>query len=458
MSRSRRKIEDEYDDDPPERGGMYWMIWIAMFAVGFFAWMFKGRRGGAIEGNELLPFSPLQILIPLLGILALVIFVVGSRGYFPKVFEPSVASWLFSVGILVICIGAAVHVGNASYRKEAFMYIIRWLMPFAFLIFITLAQKHGVGWRPLAYGLALGALFSVVIVEAYRAGITWLPVDRKTEGRFGGLFSHPNQYGIAASTTSCVIVCLWKSGVGRLRLLAAIMIPLFLATLFQSGSKTNILLFGACIFLCFLILAVHSPAKVFVTCGSAVAVAAIAAVLGYFALELLFTVAPRDAAVIHEAIYNPGDVKSMDVREDVWDEAFRYVQQNKWLGYGPGWASDNLMKNHAHNLFLQMEIDTGVIGTFGMAMLVLGCIWRAFELAGQASRAPSRMSETLTMRFCSIVAVLIYIAGNAMSDSFGTATIPSFCIFAAYAFVNSEWMADEEEDYEEDEYDDAEAA
>ncbi len=67
------------------------------------------------------------------------------------------------------------------------------------------------------------------------------------------------------------------------------------------------------------------------------------------------------------------------------------------------------------------------------------------------------MSEALTMRFCSIVAVLIYISGNAMSDSFGTATIPSFCIFAAYAFVNSEWMSEEEEDFE-DEYDDAETA
>ena len=236
------------------------------------------------------------------------------------------------------------------------------------------------------------------------------------------------------------------------------MIPLFLGTLFQSGSKTNIVLFGACLFSCFFILAVHSPAKVLVTCGSAVAVTAIAAVLGYFALELLFTVAPRDAQVIHEAIYSPGHVKSMDVREDVWDEAIRYVQQSKWIGYGPGWASDNLMKNHAHNLFLQMEIDTGVIGTFGMALLVFGCIWRAFELIGQAFRAPSRMSEALTMRFCSIVAVLIYIGGNAMSDSFGTATIPSFCIFAAYAFVNGEWMPEENDEDFEDQYDDAEAA
>jgi O-antigen ligase len=459
---TKREYEDDYEEEP-ERGAMYWMIWLAMFSVGFFSWMFKMRKGGAIEGNELLPFSPLQILIPLLGVFSVIVFVMGSGGTFPKIFENSFASWLFSLGILIICAGAFIHIGNAAYRKEAIMYVVRWLMPFAFLTFITLAHRHGVGWRPLAYGLALGGFMSVIVVEAYRAGVTWLPVDRKTEGRFGGLFSHPNQYGIAASTTSCVIVCLWKSGVSRFKLLAGIMIPIYLGTLFQSGSKTNIILFGACIFFCFLILAVHSPAKIMITCGTAVAVTAIAAVLGFFALELLFQVAPRDAQVIHDAIYNPGDVKSMDVREDVWDEAFRYVQQSKWVGYGPGWASDNLMKNHAHNLFLQMQIDTGVTGTFGITVLVLGCLWRMVELFARAFRAPPHMSESYLMRLCSIVAVVIYIAGNAMSDSFGTATIPSFCIFSAFAFVNSEWQPEPDGDYEEEEefeeeYDDAEAA
>lgn len=457
-----RNSEPEYEEEP-ERDAMYWMIWLAMFGVGFFSWMFKMRKGGATEGNELLPFSPLQILIPLLGVLAVVVFVMSSRGEFPKIFDKSVASMLFILGILVICAGAFIHIGTKAYQKEAVMYVVRWLMPIFFLLFITLAHQHGVGWRPLAYGLALGGFLSVIIVEAYRAGITWLPVDRKTEGRFGGLFSHPNQYGIAASTTSCVIVCLWKSGHAKFKLLAGIMIPIYLGTLFQSGSKTNIVLFGACIFFCFLILSVHSPAKVIVTCGSAVAIAAIAAVLGFFALELLFTVAPRDAQVIHDAIYSPGEVKSMDVREDVWDEAFRYVQQSKWTGYGPGWASDNLMKNHAHNLFLQMQIDTGVTGTCGIVILVFGCLWRLIELFGRAFRAPPHMTESYLMRLCSIVAVIIYIAGNAMSDSFGTATIPSFCIFSAYAFVNSDFQyepdgyGDEDEDFDE-EYDDAEAA
>ena len=408
----------------------------------------------------MLPFSPLQILIPLLGILALVVFIMGTRGHFPKIFEPSVASWLFGIGILIICVGSLVHIGNASFRKEAIMYIVRWMMPLSFLLFLTLAQKYEVGWRPLAYGLAVGVVLSVIIVEAYRAGITWLPVDRKTEGRFGGLFSHPNQYGIAAATTACVLVCLWKSGVGKLRTLAVLMLPFYIGTLLQSMSKTNILLFALCLFFCSLMLSLHSTAKTVATLGISLAAAAIALVLGYFALELMFKFAPKDAQVISDAIFDPGGVKSIDVREDVWDEAWRYVQSNPWIGYGPGWASDNLSKNHAHNLFLQMEIDTGVIGTIGMTLLVLGCLWRTFELVGQAFRAPSHMSESFLMRLCSIVSVVIYITGNAMSDSFGTATIPSFCIFASFAFVNSEWQhePDGEEDEFEDELDDAEAA
>ena len=454
--------EDDYDDAPPERGAMYRILWLAMFAVGFFAWMFKGRRGGSIEGNELLPFSPLQILIPLLGLLALAIFIMGTRGHFPKIFEASVASWLFCIGILTICIGSLVHIGNAEYRMEAIMYIVRWLMPFAFILFLTLAQKYEVGWRPLAYGLACGVFMSVLIVEAYRAGMTWLPVDRKTEGRFGGLFSHPNQYGITSATTVCVVVCLWRSGVSKLRLLAVVMLPLYLGTLMQCISKTNIILFALCIFLCVLILSLHSTAKFVAALGISFAATAIALLLGYFALELMFQFAPKDAQLISEAIFEPGGVKSMDTREDVWDEAWRYVIANPWTGYGPGWASENLMRNHAHNLFLQMEIDTGVIGAAGMTLLVLGCLWRAVELVGMAFRAPSRMSESFAMRLCSGVALVIYIAGNALSDSFGTATIPSFCIFASYAFINSEWQPepDDEDAAEEfeDEYDDADAA
>ncbi len=462
--------EDDYDDededdDTPVRGAMYRLIWLAMFAVGFFSWMFKGRRGGSTEGNELLPFSPLQILIPLLGIFALAVFIMGTRGHFPKVFESTVASWLFSLGILIICVGAIVHIGNGTYRKEAIMYIVRWMMPFAFLLFLTLAQKYEVGWRPLAYGLAVGVFMSIVVVEAYRAGMTWLPVDRKTEGRFGGLFSHPNQYGIAFATTACVPVCLWMSRVAKLRLLAVVMLPLYLVTIFQHMSKTNIILFGVCIFACFVVLSLHSTAKTVATLGTSIAAAAIAAILGYFALELMFQFAPKDAQVISNAVFNPGEVRSMDVREDVWDEAWRYVQSNPYMGYGPGWASENLMRNHAHNLFLQMEIDTGIVGTVGMALLVLGCLWRFCELVGQAFRAPSRMSESFLMRLCSGVAVIIYIAGNALSDSFGTATIPLFCVFASYAFINSEWQPEpdgEEEEYDDDdfgeEYDDADAA
>jgi hypothetical protein len=112
---------------------------------------------------------------------------------------------------------------------------------------------------------------------------------------------------------------------------------------------------------------------------------------------------------------------------------------------------------------LQMQIDTGVTGTCGIVVLVLGCAWRLFELVGAAFRAPAQMSEAFIMRLCSIVAVTIYIAGNAMSDSFGTATIPSFCIFSAFAFVNKEWQPepdgyDDEDGEFEEEYDDAEAA
>jgi hypothetical protein len=53
--------------------------------------------------------------------------------------------------------------------------------------------------------------------------------------------------------------------------------------------------------------------------------------------------------------------------------------------------------------------------------------------------AGTNLTDDEAVRLTSGVAMVIYVAGNLMSDSFGTATIPVFVIFAAFAFVNQDW-------------------
>ena len=194
------------------------------------------------------------------------------------------------------------------------------------------------------------------------------------------------------------------------------------------------------------VLSLSSPAKLVKAVAYSVMLAILLSFGAVAGFHLMTTMMPREAKLIEDAIFDPRGVKSLDVREDVWADAWQHAVAHPLVGLGPGRPSEILMKNHAHNLFLQAHLDTGLLGLAGICLIVLAILWRAAQLTREAMVAGDDFSDDEAVRLTSGVAMVIYVIGNLMSDSFGTATIPVFVIFAAFAFVNQDWNQKHEDE------------
>ena len=424
---------EEIDAAKPRRAeGPVWSSLI-LFVLGGCLWIFKMR---ARSGAELLPYSPLQILIPLLGGVALLVLLVNSGGHFPKLLARSGASPLLLSGIALIIGGATLHLGPDPAGIEAALYILRWLMPLFFIATLFVLRSQGASLLPLMLGICAGAVASAVAVELYRRGFN-LPIDQKNGvGRLGGFFSHANQYGIVTSTTASVIVVLIFSRRRTLVVPGLGMLGIYFLCLFQSLSKTNILLFVLCVMVCGVVLSLNNAKRLIASILIGLGLAGLFVLGGSAAISVLQETMPREFKIIEDAIFDPGGVKSLDVREEVWEEAWLYARENPLLGLGPGVSNDLLMHNHAHNLFLQIHLDAGIAGVAGITLVVLAALWRAGQLAGAARRHTGPIGLDDALRYTSGISLLIYISGNLMSDSFGSATLPAFVVFTGIAFLS----------------------
>ena len=405
---------------------------LVLFAVGCFAWMFKMKRSSALD-DYLLPYSPLQVLYPALGGLALFWILRTSGARFPKIMVRSPSTLLLLLGTLSIMLGAAVHIHPGQYLKDALLYEVRWLLPFCFLAFLFLARKFGTPYRPIVWGLCAGAGASAVATELFRHGLP-LPICASGQ-RYGGFLSHPNQYGILISSTAPMLAILVFSR-SRLRLLIGLaMIGVYGLCLFQSLSKTNIVLvvisgLGAAFLVSLPNLALAAR-RLFLT----LAMLVVLAVAGFFGVQVLEEISPREAKTIENAVLDPGGTKSLDDRENVCDEAVAAIRRFPLTGVGPGRSEFYLTYTHAHNLFLQHWIDAGLAGFIGICLVTVAVFWRAFELLGRALRARGPLSEDASIRVLAGLALVMSICANSMSASLTTAVMTAFVVFIGIAFV-----------------------
>lgn len=405
---------------------------LVFFTVGFFGWFFKMKRSGSAD-DTLLPFSILQMLYPLLGVLSVcwILRAYGSR--FPKIMVRSPSSLIFLAGTFCIMAGGALHIKGGQYTKDAVLFEVRWLLPYCFIAFLYVARKFDVPYRPIVWGLFLGACASAIGTELFRRGLP-MPIDKNGD-RYGGFLSHPNQYGIVASTSATMLAVFIFSRNRVRSLIGLAMIGVYSLCLFQSLSKTNIVLIVisglASAFLISLPNLRLAGRRLFY----ALAALALLVVAGAFGVKILEEVSPREAKIITNAIFDPGGTKSLDDREGVFEEVFEILSRQPVTGLGPGLSDATLMHHHAHNLFLQHWIDAGISGFIGIWLITLAVFWRAFELFRRALRAPARLSEDASIRVLAGLAGVMSIFANSMSASLTTSVMTAFVIFVGIAFV-----------------------
>ena len=403
-----------------------------LFLCGLCAWIFKLKGDGSAEGG-ILPYSPLQVLIPLLGAGSL-LWLVSLSGGLPRLTVGTLSTRCLQIGIGLIVLGAAVHLRGDG-RKEAALYIVRWLLPVAFLLFFAITRLYGASPLALLLGLAGGAVVTALSVEAVRQAGMGLPISDPIAGRYGGYLNHPNQYGILCSVTVPILLYFHHSRDRLLRVASVLLLPVYLLCLFQNLSKTNILLFFLALLAGALALSLKNPRKLLGTLGLTAGLAVFLALSAGLAMSTLHDYSPKAAKTIEDALLNPTEARSVDSREEIWDTALRIIRERPLVGLGPGKSLDALGIAHAHNMVLQAYLDAGFAGFAGMWFVVLGVLWRFAELLRAELRSREEMSDERMLRMLSGLALVIYLCANSMSDSFSTATMPAFMFFAVIAFA-----------------------
>ena len=403
-----------------------------LFFCGLCAWVFKLKGDGSAEGG-MLPYSPLQVLIPLLGIGSLV-WLIGSYGRaFPPLTVARPSAWWVKLGIVLIALGTSLHL-NGDGGKEAALFIVRWLLPVCFILFFTLSRAYGASPQALLFGLVCGAALTAFSVEAVRRFGVGLPISAGDLGRDSGYLNGPNQYGILCSTTSPILLFFFHSRRRWLRIGSLLLLPLYLLCLFQNLSKTNIILFFLTLFAGSLALSMRNPRKLAATAALAAGLAAFLALTLGVAMSTLHDISPKAAKTLEDAAFNPAEAKSLDYREGLWGDALEIIRARPIAGLGPGKTLDALGIAHAHNMLLQLYLDAGFAGLVGMCFVTLAVLWRAAELLWEEFRRRAPTTDAQMLQLLSGLALVTYVSANSMSDSFSTATMPVFMFFAALAF------------------------
>jgi O-antigen ligase len=410
-----------------------------LFLCGLFVWVFKLKGDGTSEGG-MLPYSPLQILLPLLGLFSLVWLFVLYHGHFPQIMvRQRSARWL-QIGIVLIMCGAALHLRGDG-AKEAAMYLVRWMLPVLFLLFLIVARTHGASPLALFFGVACGAFLTAASVEAYRSLGMNLPVTTPVSGRYAGYLGHANQYGIICSTTAPFILYLFyaeyrRGWVGSLvRLFAVLLLPIYLLCLFQNLSKTNIILFFPALLFGSLVLSLKNPRKIIGTMALAAGLAIFVGLTLGLAMNTLQSFSPKAVKVLDNAFSNPAEADTVNSRGEIWATAIQNIKAHPVTGLGPGRALEALGIEHAHNVFLQMYLDAGIAGFCGILCVFWAVFRRTGELIFLELRTRGEIDNDRMLRILSCVAMVTYVFANSMSDSFSSATMPPFIYFAAFAFA-----------------------
>lgn len=406
-----------------------------LFVIGALVWV--GRIKQELKSEPIISVVFLQMILTAAGAAAAVFIAVEKRGRFPLLWRADFATALLATGLALLIVGGALHPSVGPLTIQVLLFIDRWLMPLLALLVFHVAQRH-FGVRPMisVYGIFCGALFVALCVEAARAGAP-IPVAIAGSGRYGGFLGHPNQYGIVTASTAPLLICFFLAKKWLPRLLGVAVLGVYVLTIFQSLSKTNIVLLPMGLILASFIAALgdaRALTKTVLTIGGLSVAVALAAVAGFGALQQF---APREAKVVESAVLDPRGAKSMDERENAWDQAIGVIEESPVLGKGPGWSYDNLMFGHAHNLYLQAWVDAGIPGVAGACILTFGVLLRLARTAlgiFLLRRTGAPLGERELLQTGAAVGLLIAIFGNSMSASFDTVTFTSFSLMLAFCF------------------------
>jgi O-antigen ligase len=305
-------------------------------------------------------------------------------------------------------------------------------MPVAALAFVVFARVMHLRCEVFLLGVFCGLLGNIAVVELFKAGIP-VPTYQVSGGRFAGLFSHPNQYGIIIA----MYAPLWAWAINRsglvVKYLGVMGIIISCFGLVQCISKTNIVLFIIGVIISIPLLGQWNLDKLIYASGKVCFVVGLIALGAIAAFDFLTDTYPREAMHIEQALFDPTAVGSFVERLALWDEAIALVAKHPLLGVGPEESKHALSFPHAHNYLLQLHLQAGLLGLLGI-LAITAVVFTAF-FAALKNRQKDRggIADCSEWTLAAALSSVIYLCSNLMSDSFNTATMSAFSVSLAFA-------------------------
>jgi len=264
-----------------------------------------------------------------------------------------------------------------------------------FALAVRVYQEPG-SVRRLLYGLiASSTLVTVYGIVGYF--FRW-PAAIEPGGQAIGPFDHHNTLGqyLALHITILLGLFLWEERTS-LRLLWGILIPLQLSLLLLCQSRTalvGLILAGGALF------SLQREVRVIVACSL------ILVTLGWGLSQNRLLA--RFRTIAEPRTYETGIAS----RYQIWGETLEWIGEHPWVGHGYGGRrfleisrSRSLIEfavPHAHNLFLQVLFESGVLGLMAFLLLFFGAAWEAFRLRHRSAIYPLLFSLFVLIFFLSL--------------------------------------------------------
>ena len=296
---------------------------------------------------------------------------------------------LWSVGFLMISAAWFVlqpHQSEAAWGElRSRVYCIGFLL-IALLVF---SREDVQLWARRAILVSVLVGIALNIYEFFHPA-TFVPVIGEFKawavGRSGGLYINPNESGVALVLGMILSVGLLGK---RLRLVFILLVGLGVLLTFSRGA---LLIWGIAAVMTIKLEHVISTRSLLITSG----VLASLVLLAFLSQPLWekFELELRSKGALNQDIIERSNFFSSVTKSGVRDESGNdriFVAKRAWtmigdspiVGYGVGGSAAWGLNRQAHNQYLTLMLDHGVLGFFILPLLILTAIWRA---QGEARR------------------------------------------------------------------------
>ena len=364
----------------------------------------------------LIPNGTLRIVVQAIGIFLFVLLTKRARAFRLK-FDVATLMCLIILGL--VCLGYA---KNDVYRGEFFLYVLS-------LLFVLVAKDETIWIRPFMGLNILSGLFYVGTTLLMRvSGALYFAVVPRlypSEHRFSFWYENGFMTGITDhnTTNSCMLamaliffVGCWVSSPerSRERIRWLVLSALALVCVILTG-KRALLLFP----MLALLLTYYRYRSGEVNFVAKYLLLAIG--LGVLVLLAYFFV-PQVQAVL-QRFTNMGEDENILIRYALWEEAMNAFAWEPLMGIGWFGFSDRIAplvggrSGHAHNVYIQLLCETGIIGTLVLCGWMLYALLKTMRLLRIISRDKARYPQYIRMWVFVSAAFQLYFAMYCLTEN-----------------------------------------